>query len=79
MPTFRAQVDVTAELRYVGAISGEEVPGYVDGNIHVSRAIREGLRLNLTLDNLLHRRHAEWDGGGLVQSRAVRASVNWSF
>ena len=75
-----AQVDLTMEMRYVGAIPGEGVPGYADGNIHMSRAIRDGLRLNLTLDNLMHRRHAEWDfGGSLVPSRAIRAGVNWSF
>jgi iron complex outermembrane receptor protein len=73
------KVDLTAELRYVGAIAGEEIPGYVDGNFHVSRVIRAGLRLNLSLDNLMHSRHAEWDQGGLVQSRAFRAGVNWSF
>jgi hypothetical protein len=32
-------VDLTGELRYIGAIHGEAVPGYVDGNIHLSRAI----------------------------------------
>jgi iron complex outermembrane receptor protein len=74
------KVDLTGELRYVGAIHGEEVPGYADGNIHVSRAIRAGLRLNVTIDNLIHGQHSEWDfGGGAVQSRALRASVNWNF
>jgi iron complex outermembrane receptor protein len=74
------KVNVTSEVRYVGAIPGEDIPGYVEGNIHVSRVIRDRLRLNLTLDNLLHRRHAEWDAGeSLVQSRAIRASVIWSF
>ena len=35
------QVDLTAELRYVGAIPGEGVPGYAEGNLHVSRALRD--------------------------------------
>jgi len=73
------KVDLSAELRYVGAIAGEEIPGYVDGNFHLSRVIRGGLRLNLSLDNVMHSRHAEWDLGGLVQSRAFRAGVTWSF
>jgi iron complex outermembrane receptor protein len=73
------QVDFAGELRYVSAIAGEEVPAYLDGNIHLSRAIRAGLRLNLTVDNLIHRRHAEWDEGELVQSRALRASLTWKF
>jgi iron complex outermembrane receptor protein len=72
-------LDFAAELRYVGAIPGEEIPGYLDGNLHMSRAIREGLRLSVTLDNLIHRRHAEWDSGGLMQSRALRAGLRWSF
>jgi iron complex outermembrane receptor protein len=72
-------LDFAAELRYVGAIPGEEVPAYLDGNIHMSRAIREGLRLSVTLDNVVHRRHAEWDGGGLIQSRAFRAGLRWNF
>jgi iron complex outermembrane receptor protein len=73
------KVALALELRYVGAIPGEEIPSYVEGNLHLSRAVREGLRLNVTLENVLHRRHAEWDGGGLVQSRAVRAGFTWTF
>jgi iron complex outermembrane recepter protein len=74
------KVDVTGELRYVGVIPGEEVPGYAEANIHVSRVIRAGLSLRFTLDNLIHSRHAEWDfGGSLLPSRAVRAGVNWTF
>jgi hypothetical protein len=72
-------VHVAGEVRYVGAIPGEEIGGYVDGNINVSRTIVESLRLNITLDNLMHRRHAEWNGGGLVQSRSLRAGVKWTF
>jgi iron complex outermembrane receptor protein len=73
------QVSLTTELRYVGPISGEEVPGYLDGSVHISRAIRKGLRLDVTLDNLVHRRHSEWDSGRSLQSRALRASLNWTF
>jgi iron complex outermembrane receptor protein len=72
-------IDFAGELRYVSAIAGEEIPAYMDGNIHISRVIREGLRLNLTVNNLIHRRHAEWDGGDQVQSRALRASLTWTF
>jgi iron complex outermembrane receptor protein len=73
------QLDFAAELRYVGAIPGEEIPAYVEANLHLSRVMRAGLRLNLTVDNLLHRRHGEWNGGGLVQSRAFRAGLAWTF
>jgi iron complex outermembrane receptor protein len=72
-------VDFAGELRYVSAITGEDVPAYVDGNIHLSRAIRAGVRLKLTVENLMHRRHAEWNEGELVQSRALRASLTWQF
>jgi iron complex outermembrane receptor protein len=72
-------MDFAGELRYVSAITGEEVPAYLDGNVHLSRAIRPGLRLNLTVDNLIHRRHAEWAEGKLVQSRALRAGLTWKF
>ncbi len=74
------RVSVTSEVRYVGEIPGEAIAGYAEANIHVSRVIRDRLRLNLTLDNLLHRRHAEWDAGdSMVQSRAIRVSAIWSF
>jgi iron complex outermembrane receptor protein len=73
------KVNLTAELRYVGEIPGEEIPRYLEGNIHISRAIRHGLRLAVTLDNLMRNRHAEWSSGSMVESRAIRASLNWSF
>ena len=37
------RVDLTVEMRYVGAIPGEGVPGYAEGNIHIARPLREGL------------------------------------
>jgi iron complex outermembrane receptor protein len=73
------RIGLAAELRYVSAIPGEDVAGYADGNIHVSRDLLQGLRLSISVDNVVHRRHAEWNGGGLVQSRALRASLNWKF
>jgi iron complex outermembrane receptor protein len=73
------RVEMNGELRYVGAIPGQEVDGYVDGNVHVSRAVTRGVRLHLSIDNLLHRHHAEWDEGGLVLPRSVRAGFDWRF
>jgi iron complex outermembrane recepter protein len=74
------KMTLAAEARYVGEIVGEGIPGYADGNLHLSRAIPGGVRLNLTLDNVMHRRHPEWDfGESLVASRALRASINWIF
>ena len=73
------EVDFAGELRYVSAIIGEEVPAYLDGNIHLSRAIQAGLRLNVTVENLIHRRHAEWAEGRLVETRALRAGLTWKF
>ena len=54
------RVDLTMEMRYVGAIPGEGVPGYAEANIHIARPLRDGLRLSLTVDNLFHPRHTEW-------------------
>ena len=74
------RVNVTSEVRYVGEIPGEAIAGYTEANIHVSRVILDRLRLNLTLDHLVHRHHAEWDAGdSMVQSRAIRVSAIWSF
>jgi iron complex outermembrane recepter protein len=75
------QVNLTGQLRYVGRIAGEGVPAYVESNIHLSRAIGQGFRLNVSLDDLIHHRHAEWNAGddSLVQSRSFRAGVSWTF
>jgi iron complex outermembrane receptor protein len=73
------RVELNGELRYVGRLEGQEVPGYVDGNVHVSRPIRNGLRWKLSLDNLLHRRHGEWDEGELTLPRGIRAGLEWRF
>jgi hypothetical protein len=74
------QVNLTAELRFVGRIPGKEIAAYGESNLHVSRSLRKGLRLNVTLDNLMHSRHAEWDfGDALTPSRGVRASLSWQF
>ena len=74
------RVDLTMEMRYVGAIPGEGVAGYAEGNVHIARLLRQGLRLSLTVDNLFHTRHAEWNfGESMTPSRAIRAGVNWAF
>jgi iron complex outermembrane receptor protein len=74
------RVDLTMEMRYVGAIPGEGVAGYAEANIHLARTLRQGLRLSLTGDNLFHARHAEWNfGDSMMPSRAIRASLNWAF
>ena len=73
------RIELNGELRFVGTAEGQDVPGYMDGNVHVSRAIRDGLRWTFTVDNLLHRRHGEWGGGELVLPRGVRAGLNWRF
>jgi len=73
------QIELNGELRFVDAVPGQEVDGYLDGNLHVSREIRRGLRLTVTVENAIHDHHAEWDEGDQVLPRAVRAGFNWQF
>jgi len=71
---------VNTELRFVGKIPGENVPAYLDGDVRISRSISEGLTLGISMENLLHRRRAEWNyEDGLVQRRGIRGSVEWRF
>jgi outer membrane receptor protein involved in Fe transport len=74
------RLDLTMEVRYVGAIVGEGVDGYAEGNVHLARRLRQGLRLSLSVENLFHERHAEWDfGESMMPTRAIRASLDWGF
>jgi hypothetical protein len=73
------EIELNGELRFVDAVPGQEVDGYLDGNVHVSREIRRGLRLTVTVENALHDHRAEWDEGDLVLPRAIRAGFNWQF
>jgi iron complex outermembrane recepter protein len=73
------RIELNGELRYVGAVPGAEVGRYLEGNIHASREIRRGLRLNVTVENVLHGRHGEWDEGELTLPRGVRAGFAWRF
>ena len=72
-------IESSSELRFVGPVTGQEVPGYVDGSVHLSRGIRSGVRLKLSADNVLHRNHGEWDEGEIVLPRAIRAGIDWRF
>jgi iron complex outermembrane recepter protein len=74
------RLDATAELRYVAALPGEDVPAYTDANVHISRPLRKGLRLDVSVDNLLHGRHAEWDfDGSQMVTRAIRIGLSATF
>jgi iron complex outermembrane receptor protein len=74
------RLDLTMEVRYVGAIVGEGVDGYAEGNVHLARRLRQGLRLSLSVENLFHERHAEWNfGESMTPTRAIRASLDWGF
>jgi iron complex outermembrane recepter protein len=73
-------VDLSPELRFVGKIVGQEVPAYLDANVHVSRAVGVHWRLGVSFDNLLYGDRSEWDGeGGFVLPRSVRAKLEWRF
>jgi iron complex outermembrane receptor protein len=74
------QLELNGELRFVGAIRGQNVPAYWDANVRASRSIGHGVRIGVALENLLHERRHEWDGeDGLVQSRSARARIDWRF
>jgi iron complex outermembrane receptor protein len=74
------RLGLTMEVRYVGAIAGEGVDGYAEGNVHLARRLRQGLRLSVSLENLFHARHAEWNfGESMLPTRAIRASLDWGF
>ena len=73
------RIELNGEFRYVDGIPGQDVGRYFDGSLHLSRQLRGGLRLNLTAENLLHRRHGEWDESEMTLSRGVRAGIAWRF
>lgn len=72
-------LEINGGLRLVDRIPDEEVPRYLDGDVRVSRPIVAGLRLGVSLENLLHRRRIEWDDDALVPSRSIRARFEWRF
>lgn len=72
-------IELNGEVRYVGAVPGQDIGRYLEGNIHIARQVRRGLRLNVTLENALHGRHGEWDEGEMTLPRGVRAAVSWRF
>jgi iron complex outermembrane receptor protein len=72
-------VELNGDLRFVDAVPGQEVDSYLDGNVNVSRELRRGLRLNISVENALQHHHAEWDEGDQVLPRAIRAGFSWQF
>jgi iron complex outermembrane recepter protein len=74
------RLELNNEFRFVGSIPGEDVPAYLDADIHVFRSVGESLTLGVTFDNLFHSRRVEWAGpDGSAQRRGVRASLDWRF
>jgi hypothetical protein len=74
------RVELNGDLRFVGSIPGQDVAANWDANVRASRSIGHGVRVGMSLENLLHERRHEWNGeDGLVQSRSVRAKVDWRF
>ena len=73
-------LELNADLRLVGAIPGQGVPRYLEGNLHAFRSIGTKWRLGVTIENLLHGNRTEWDyEDGLVQPRSLRAGIEWRF
>jgi iron complex outermembrane receptor protein len=72
-------VELNSDLRFVGRVRGEGVPAYFEGSVHVSREVLRGLRVTGSVDNILHRRHGEWDEGELTVPRGLRIGLDWRF
>ena len=78
--TLPGTLELNAEFRFVGAIPGQEVSRYFDGNVHLFRSVGRGMRLAVTLENVMHGNRVEWDTeDGLIQSRNLRAGIEWRF
>ena len=77
---FPYKLELNTELRFVGAIPGQEVPRYADGNVHMFRPITQHVKLAVTVENILHDNRKEWDyEDGLTLPRSIRAGIEWRF
>ena len=74
---------INAALSYVGRISNQEVPAWLRADLNLGWRNGRGLALNLTGQNLLQPRHAEWGTSFLVNTTQVPPSVylkaTWQF
>lgn len=74
--------DVTFDtaLRYVSALPDPRIPAYVEADARVAWNMTPQLRLAVSGNNLLHKRHREYPApGDPAVPRSVAAEVQWRF
>ncbi|HRE84430.1 MAG TPA: TonB-dependent receptor, partial [Opitutaceae bacterium] len=70
-----------AEVRYVGPIASQRVPGYTEANLRIGWSPSETWDLSLLGQNLLHKQHAEFNAmvGRREIQRGVYGRATWRF
>ena len=71
-------VNLDADLRYVGALPNPKVPEYAELNARLAWQLTEKLELSLAGFNLLHGQHQEYPGSDLIR-RSVMLQTQVSF
>jgi iron complex outermembrane receptor protein len=66
------------DLRYVGALADDALPGYMEMNSRLGWNISDRLQLSVSGRNLLHARHVEYPGAVAIP-RTVSADLQWRF
>ena len=70
-----------AEVRYVGPIASQRVPGYTEANLRLGWSASAAWDLSLLGHNLLHKQHAEFNAtmGRREIQRGVYGRATWRF
>jgi len=70
-----------ASLRYVSALSNQDVPGYTELNLQTSWRPNAAWEFSLSGENLLHSEHAEFNAPGSRREipRSVYGKTSWRF
>lgn len=74
--------DVTLDtaLRYVSALPDPRIPAYIEADARVAWNMTQSLRLAVSGNNLLHKRHREYPAPGEpAVPRSVAAEIQWRF
>ncbi len=76
-----SKVELDANVRYVGPITNQSVPGYTELDFHFGWRPTEAWEFSLTGQNLLHNQHAEFNTPGSRRElqRAASGKVTWRF
>ncbi len=76
-----ARWDCDADLRYVGPIANQSLPGYTELNLRMGWRPTDAWELSLLGQNLLHDHHAEFNSPGSRRElqRGVYGKASWRF